>query len=105
VTLALYFQPKGANAIKQRQPREQIHKKTAYIRQFLVFLISITYFLQKFGINLFNPFFYMIDGFRYSLTDHVDGNIEFGMIVLLVSNVLVFMLLVRLLNIGWRIKS
>jgi ABC-2 type transport system permease protein len=89
---------------------DQFSAFTSYIITPLSFLSGTFYSVKDLPefvqiINLFNPFFYMIDGFRYSLTDHVDGNIEFGMIALFVSNVLVFMLLVRLLNIGWRIKS
>jgi len=56
-------------------------------------------------VNLLNPFFYIIDGFRYCLTNHADSNIISGMAFLVVANILIFLLLVRLINIGWRIKS
>jgi ABC-2 type transport system permease protein len=59
--------------------------------------------LQK--INILNPFFYIIDGFRYCLTNHIDGNILGGAVYLIAANLAVFLLLLRLLNIGWRIKG
>ncbi|MFK7974424.1 MAG: ABC transporter permease [Rickettsiaceae bacterium] len=56
-------------------------------------------------VNLFNPFFYMIDGFRYCLTDHADGNIMTGIAVLLTLNIILFSVLVKIIDSGWRIKS
>lgn len=56
-------------------------------------------------INLFNPIFYMIDGFRYCLTDHADGNITAGFILLAIGNIIFFLILTKLIDKGWRIKS
>jgi ABC-2 type transport system permease protein len=56
-------------------------------------------------INWFNPFFYIIDGFRYCLTDHVDGNIQIGGWFLLLANILLYILLSKLIDKGWRIKG
>jgi ABC-2 type transport system permease protein len=55
--------------------------------------------------NQFNPFFYMIDGFRYAMTGYNGSNIEFGMMFLLGINILLTFLVYYLLKIGWRIKS
>jgi len=89
---------------------DQYSAVTSYIITPLSFLSGTFYsvenlprFLQV--INIFNPFFYMIDGFRYCLTDHIDGDLQIGIIVLTVSNILMFLMLYRLLNIGWRIKG
>lgn len=83
---------------------------TSYLITPLSFLSGTFYSVKKLpeilqNLNLFNPFFYMIDGFRYSLTSYSDGNIMFGVIMLTAANVLLFVLLVHLFNIGWRIKS
>ncbi len=56
-------------------------------------------------VNNFNPFFYMIDGFRYCLTDYADSNIIIGIGFLIIINIILFISLVKLINIGWRIKS
>ncbi len=56
-------------------------------------------------VNQFNPFFYMIDGFRYSLTGHTDTNITTGIFALLAANIIVFLIVNYLLNKGYRIKQ
>ena len=83
---------------------------TSYIVTPLSFLSGTFYSVESLPIffkmiNYFNPFFYMIDGFRYSLTNHADSNILFGMLLLIVSNIIIFFLLLNLLNSGWRIKN
>ncbi len=83
---------------------------TSYLITPLSFLSGTFYSVKKLpeflqSVNLFNPFFYMIDGFRYSLTSYSDGNIMTGIIMILATNIALFALLVRLFNIGWRIKS
>lgn len=60
-------------------------------------------FLQH--ISYMNPFFYMIDGFRYSLTDQLDGNLQIGIAYLIISNLVLFVLSVYLIDRGWRIKG
>lgn len=82
----------------------------SYIMTPLSFLSGTFYTVQSLPVifqkfNLFNPIFYIIDGFRYSLTDHVDGNIEHGVLILVIGNILLFMLNYRLIDIGWRIKN
>ncbi len=56
-------------------------------------------------INILNPFFYMIDGFRYCITDKADGNIFIGMSFLFAGNIIVYFVLKKILDSGWRIKG
>ncbi|MFN9477056.1 MAG: ABC transporter permease, partial [Rickettsiales bacterium] len=56
-------------------------------------------------INLLNPFFYMIDGFRYCLTNKADGNIILGIVFLITSNIVMYLVLDKLIDKGWRIKG
>lgn len=56
-------------------------------------------------INSFNPFFYMIDGFRYCLTNKADGNIMVGICFLVISNIIIYLMLEKLIDKGWRIKN
>ncbi len=56
-------------------------------------------------INLLNPFFYMIDGFRYCLTNQADGNIIVGICFLVISNIVMYFTLENLIDKGWRIKN
>jgi len=53
----------------------------------------------------FNPFFFMIDGFRYSLTGHSEGNLLIGGTTLVVLNIIFWIVSYVLLRKGYRIKS
>lgn len=64
---------------------------------------SLPLFFQK--VNLMNPFFYIIDGFRYCLTNQRDGDIALGLSILTLVNTCVFLVLCKLIKSGWRIKS
>jgi ABC-2 type transport system permease protein len=56
-------------------------------------------------ISQFNPFFYMIDGFRYGFTGAADGSLLIGIIVVLVINLALGVASYGLLRAGWRLKS
>ena len=52
-----------------------------------------------------NPFFYMIDGFRYGFIGVSDGTLGTGIILLAVSNVVLLAVAYRMLATGYKIKS
>ncbi|MHA6287325.1 ABC transporter permease [Maricaulis sp. CAU 1757] len=56
-------------------------------------------------ISHFNPFFYMIDGFRYGFTGTADGSLAIGVGLVLVLNLLLGATAYLLLHAGWRLKS
>lgn len=56
-------------------------------------------------IALYNPFFYMIDGFRYGFIGHADGNVVIGLVMLLVVNILISLLTLRMFQTGYKIKT
>ena len=83
---------------------------TNYIIMPLSFLSGTFYSIKNLPIyfqyfNIINPFFYIIDGFRYCLTNYSDGNINFGILYITILNITLFLLCARLFNIGWKIKS
>jgi ABC-2 type transport system permease protein len=53
----------------------------------------------------FNPFFYMIDGFRSGFIGHADGSVMTGIIVLSVINIILACLSLWMLKTGYKIKS
>lgn len=53
----------------------------------------------------FNPFFHMIDGFRYSMIGHADSHIGMGLLMLAVVNILMFILCYRMLRTGYKIRA
>jgi len=60
-------------------------------------------FLQT--VSEFNPFFYMIDGFRYSFIGTADGSIKFGMIYLIILSFVSWLVTYILYKKGYKIKS
>jgi ABC-2 type transport system permease protein len=51
-----------------------------------------------------NPFFYMIDGFRYGFIGHADGSLAAGVLVLLGANAFLYWLTLRLFAIGYKLR-
>ena len=60
-------------------------------------------FLQT--ISEFNPFFYMIDGFRYSFIGKADGSITIGLIYLSILSFVTWFITYILYKKGYKIKS
>ncbi len=60
-------------------------------------------FLQT--VSEFNPFFYMIDGFRYSFIGTADGSITFGIIYLIILSFVSWLVAYILYKKGYKIKS
>ena len=83
---------------------------TSYLITPLTFLSGTFYStknLPEFWQNIahYNPFFYMIDGFRYALTGHADGNIEIGIFITIFINILFWIIVASLLKRGYKLKS
>jgi ABC-2 type transport system permease protein len=55
-------------------------------------------------IALLNPFFYMIDGFRYGATGHADGALGIGIAVMVAANLALALLAHRLFATGYKLK-
>lgn len=82
---------------------------TNFIVTPLAFLSGTFYSTQRlpeFGQILahLNPFFYMIDGFRYGMIGHADGSLLLGVIILALVNVALLIVNLRFLQTGWRLK-
>ena len=52
-----------------------------------------------------NPFFYMIDGFRYGFTGGADGNLDVGVMALLGVNLFLFVVAYAMVARGYKLKS
>ncbi|MGI9485507.1 MAG: ABC transporter permease [Geminicoccaceae bacterium] len=67
---------------------------------------SITQLPESFqAIAFLNPFFYLIDGLRFALVGYSDGSILIGMLVVSAINAALWMISLRLLHQGYRIKA
>ena len=83
---------------------------TNFIITPLTFLSGTFYTIDKlpepfFTISLFNPFYYIIDGFRYGFLGAADGSIKFGLIYLTIISVILWFVAFYLFRIGYKIKS
>lgn len=83
---------------------------TSYLITPLTFLSGTFYSTKNLPPTLenlahYNPFFYMIDGFRYGVTGYHDSNLTIGIFVILSVNIVLFILNYHLLKIGYRIKN
>ena len=82
---------------------------TSYVITPLTFLSGTFYstnalpeFWQK--ISHVNPFFYMIDGFRFSITGQSDASLLTGIIYILILNLSLAFVLLHMIRKGYRIK-
>ena len=92
------------------QSFDQMSAITNYVITPLAFLSGTFYsienlppFWQK--VSHADPFFYMIDGFRYAMTGHSDGNVQLGAVIMFVMSLLMGLLVRHALIKGWRLKS
>lgn len=89
---------------------DQMAAITSYVVTPLSFLSGTFYsthnlpgFWQKVAHG--NPFFYMIDGFRYGVTGYSDGNLQLGAIMLVASNIVLWVIVWKLIDKGYRLKT
>ena len=92
------------------QTYDQLSAITNYIITPLSFLSGTFYSIRQlpdfwYKVCHFNPFFYMIDGFRYAMTGHTDSSAMTGLLVMSVANVGLWTATAILFNRGYRLKS
>ena len=76
----------------------------------LAFLSGTFYSIQRLPetfqtIAHFNPFFYMIDGFRYGVIGHADGSLTAGLAVMIGGNLALWLVCTRMLHNGYKLKA
>ena len=76
----------------------------------LSFLSGTFYSIEKLPeilrvISNYNPFFHMIDGFRYSFIGQMDGSVTFGILLLTFLSLLITFFAYILVHRGYKIKS
>jgi ABC-2 type transport system permease protein len=89
---------------------DQLSAFTNYIITPLSFLSGTFYSIHSLPeiwqlVSYYNPFFYMIDGFRYAMTGHSDGSVNVGISMMIAMNVALWMIVQHLFAIGWRMRS
>ena len=56
-------------------------------------------------LSHYNPFFHMIDGFRYAFINNMDGSLKFGLIYLIIISIIIWLIAYLLYKKGYKIKS
>lgn len=57
------------------------------------------------NLAMINPFFYMIDGFRFGFIGHHDAELGFGLFYVILLNIVLWFLCYRLVTQGYKLKS
>ncbi|HEB79116.1 MAG TPA: multidrug ABC transporter permease, partial [Rhodospirillales bacterium] len=83
---------------------------TNFVVMPLSFLSGTFYSVQSlsgvfYAAAFFNPFFYMIDGFRYGFTGHADAPPLVGIAVMIVVNLGLWMLCRWMFATGYKLKD
>ena len=89
---------------------DQMATVTNFVIVPLSFLSGTFYSIDKLpdvlkSLSNYNPFFNMIDGFRYSFIGQSDGDIKFGIIFLLIISIVTWYIAYILFKKGYKIKS
>jgi ABC-2 type transport system permease protein len=88
---------------------DHIAAVTNFVVTPLTFLSGTFYSVERLPENwhavaLMNPFFYLIDGFRYGFIGHADGSLAVGIAVVLGANAGLWFLVYRMNATGYRMK-
>ena len=89
---------------------DQMSTVTNFIIVPLSFLSGTFYSIDKLpdilkSLSYYNPFFHMIDGFRYSFIGQLDGSIKFGIVFLTALSFITWFIAYLLFKKGYKIKS
>ncbi len=89
---------------------DHIAGATNFVIMPMTFLSGTFYLVEKLPepfrtLSHFNPFFYLIDGFRFGFIGHADSNILVGVISSTVANIVLFAVCLGMFRTGWRLKS
>ena len=89
---------------------DQMATVTNFIIVPLSFLSGTFYSIEKLpyilkSLSYYNPFFHMIDGFRYSFIGQLDGSLKLGISFLLIISIITWVISYTLFKKGYKIKS
>ncbi len=92
------------------QSFDQLAAITNYVITPLSFLSGTFYPIKSlpetwYHVSHFNPFFYMIDGFRYAMTGYSDSDPWLGLGVMMATNVALWAAIQYMIKKGTRLKS
>jgi ABC-2 type transport system permease protein len=89
---------------------DQLAAVTNFVITPLAFLSGTFYSIERLPEPLltaskYNPFFYLIDGFRYGMIGHADGSLAVGASVVIGCVVVMWLICLKILTKGYRLKA
>jgi ABC-2 type transport system permease protein len=89
---------------------DHVQAVTNFVISPLAFLSGTFYTIDRLpqpwhSLALGDPFFYMIDGFRYGFIGHADGNLGVGVALLTAANVALFLLCHWMFRTGYKLRA
>ena len=89
---------------------DQMATVTNFVIVPLSFLSGTFYSIERLpdilkSLSFYNPFFHMIDGFRYSFIGQSDGSIKFGIVFLFTISFITFYISYLLYKKGYKINT
>jgi ABC-2 type transport system permease protein len=92
------------------QKFDHISAVTNFVVTPLAFLSGTFYTIDRLpepwhALALLNPFFYMIDGFRYGFLGHSDGGLGVGVAVMTAANAALWTVCHRMFKTGYRLRA
>ncbi|PCI34501.1 MAG: multidrug ABC transporter permease [Alphaproteobacteria bacterium] len=88
---------------------EQSSSITNFVIVPLSFLSGTFYSIDRLpgiwhDLSQLNPFFYLIDGFRYGMIDRADGNLMTGVVYIAVLNIILGLFCYRMFSTGYKLR-
>ena len=89
---------------------DQLSAVTNFLIMPMTFLSGTFYLVDKLpepfrSASHYNPFFYLIDGFRYGFIGHADGSILIGVVTTAALTIVLFLWCWHLFRAGYRLKT
>jgi ABC-2 type transport system permease protein len=107
---ALIMAATGVLAALWAHKFDELGAVTNFVVTPLTFLSGTFYLIERLpepfrSISRFNPFFYLIDGFRYGFIGRAEGSLAVGMTASAVLGAVLLWAVWRMFTTGWRLKS
>jgi len=88
---------------------EQLNMLQTFIITPLIYVGGVFNSIDMLPLNIhwlvkLNPFFYMIDGIRYSMIGYSESNLALGTIGLCAATIILFAIVVTLFRKGWKLR-
>jgi ABC-2 type transport system permease protein len=89
---------------------DQMSVVTNFIVMPMTFLSGTFYLVERLpepfrSFSKFNPFFYLIDGFRYGFIGHAEGSLAIGVAMTMGLNLTLGWVCLRMFQVGYKIKT